>query len=258
MSNNPSPQQLQSLADYCIRIGDTSLILGQRLAEWCGHGPILEEDIAMTNISLDLIGQTRGFYSYACTLENKGRTEDDLAFLRNDRDFRNILLSEQPNGDFAQTMLRQFLISAFQCHLFDALQSSSDATLSALATKSLKEVRYHLRHSSEWIIRFGQGTDESRTRIIQAVDELWPYVEELFDADETERSLHAAGLGHDSSGLREPWHSTIREVFSEAGLEVPEKYNSIRGSREGKHSEHLGHLLAEMQVLHRSFPGAEW
>lgn len=258
MSDNLSPQLMSSLAEYCIRIGDTSLILGQRLAELCGHGPILEEDIAMTNISLDLIGQTRGFYSYACTLENKGRTEDDLAFLRDDRDFRNFLLSEQPNGDFAQTMLRQLLISAYQCHLFEALQSSKDETLCALAVKSLKEVRYHHRHSAEWIIRFGQGTEESRSRIMNAVEELWPYVEELFDSDETEKSLASAGLGVDSATLRESWHATIREAFDEAGLSVPEKYNSIRGSRSGKHSEHLGHLLAEMQVLHRSHPGAEW
>lgn len=258
MSNHKTLEIPQFLSEYCIRIGDTSLILGQRLAEWCGHGPILEEDIAITNISLDLIGQTRGFYSYACTLENKGRTEDDLAFLRNDRDFRNLLLSEQLNGDFARTMLRQLFLSAYQCHLFTALETSRDETLAALASKSLKEVRYHLRHSSEWIIRFGQGTEESRSRISNAIEDLWSYVEEMFDTDEIEQKLTAEGLAADSSTLRELWYSTIREIFREAGLHIPEKYNSIRGSRQGKHSEHLGHLLAEMQMLHRSFPGAEW
>ncbi|MFM8432345.1 MAG: 1,2-phenylacetyl-CoA epoxidase subunit PaaC, partial [Bacteroidota bacterium] len=158
----------------------------------------------------------------------------------------------------AQTMLRQLFLSAYQCHLFTALETSRDETLAALASKSLKEVRYHLRHSSEWIIRFGQGTEESRSRISNAIEYLWSYVEEMFDTDEIEQKLTAEGLAADSSTLRELWYSTIREIFREAGLHIPEKYNSIRGSRQGKHSEHLGHLLAEMQMLHRSFPGAEW
>ncbi|MFM2136672.1 MAG: hypothetical protein RL021_2072, partial [Bacteroidota bacterium] len=166
----------QALFEYCLRLGDTSLVLGQRLAEWCGHGPALEEDIALTNISLDLIGQTRAFYTHACTIENKGRTEDDLAFLRSERDFRNVLLAEQPNGDFAQTLLRQFLLSSFQVLQYSGLSNSKDETLSALAQKSLKEVTYHRRHSADWVVRLGQGTDESRRRMLSAIEELWMYV----------------------------------------------------------------------------------
>lgn len=258
MSHSNTSDNNQLLAAYCIRLGDTSLILGQRLAEWCGHGPILEEDIALTNISLDLIGQTRGFYSYACSIEAKGRKEDDVAYLRDDRDFRNVLLAEQPNGDFGQTILRQFLISAFQELTYQQLLQSNDVTLAALAGKSLKEVRYHLRHSYDWLLRLGQGTEESVRRMRGAIDELWPYVEDLFDSDELEKTLAAAGLAVDSASLRTPWFALVGNALKEAGLQLPEKHNSIRGSRQGKHSEHLGHLLAEMQMLHRSFPGAEW
>lgn len=252
MTNN------QALFEYCLRLGDTSLILGQRLAEWCGHGPALEEDIALTNISLDLIGQTRAFYSYACTVENKGRTEDDLAFLRNERDFRNVLLAEQPNGDFAQTLLRQFLLSSFQVLQYSGLSQSKDETLSALAQKSLKEVRYHRRHSADWVIRLGQGTEESRGRMLSAIEELWMYVDDLFDKDETDEVLVKAGIAIDASSLRSEWNASVGDVLKEAGLTVPEKAYSVRGSRDGRHTEHLGHLLAEMQSLHRAHPGAEW
>ncbi|MFM2207566.1 MAG: hypothetical protein RL213_1541 [Bacteroidota bacterium] len=247
-----------ALFSYCLRLGDTSLVLGQRLAEWCGHGPVLEEDIAMTNISLDLIGQTRGFYSYACTLENKGRTEDDLAYLRSERDFRNVLLAEQPNGDFAQTMLRQFLISSFQYVLYTGLCKSKDETLAALALKSLKEVTYHRRHSADWIIRFGQGTEESRKRLLDAFDELWIYVDDLFDASPAEADLVRSGTVVDTPSLRTEWDVFVRQVFNEAGVNIPEKHHSVRGSLDGKHTEHLGHMLAEMQSLHRAHPGAEW
>lgn len=248
----------QALFNYCLRLGDTSLVLGQRLAEWCGHGPALEEDIALTNISLDLIGQTRAFYSYACTTENKGRTEDDLAFLRTERDFRNVLLAEQPNGDFAQTLLRQFLLSTFQVLHYSSLTNSKDETLSALAQKSLKEVAYHRRHSADWVIRLGQGTEESRRRMLCAIDELWMYVDDLFDKDETDETLIREGIAGDVSALRADWNAVVGEVFKEAGLPIPEKAYSVRGSRDGRHTEHLGHLLAEMQSLHRAHPGAEW
>lgn len=248
----------EALAAYCMRLGDTSLILAQRLAEWCGHGPILEEDIALTNISLDLIGQTRGFYSHACALENKGRTEDDLAFLRNDRDFMNCLLSEQPNGDFAQTVLRQFLISSFQQLQYEALSSVKDETLAALAQKSLKEVNYHRRHSADWVIRLGQGTEESARRMREAIDELWMYVEDLFLTNPIDHMLVKEVNGVDAGALRKSWNDGVMRVMNEAGLSIPEKPFAVKGGIEGKHTEHLGHLLAEMQSLHRSFPGAQW
>lgn len=248
----------EALSKYCIRIGDTSLILGQRLAELCGHGPVLEEDIALTNISLDLIGQTRAFYSYACTVENKGRTEDQLAYLRDEREFQNVLLAEQPNGDFGQTILRQFLISNFLELFYGALKSCNDETLSALAEKSLKEVKYHVRHSADWIIRLGQGTEESHRRMMNAIDELWMYTDDLFDMDEVDAQVIKHGTGVDLSLLRQEWDVRAKSLLHEAGLVLPEKIYSVRGSRQGKHTEHLGHLLAEMQVLQRSFPGAEW
>jgi ring-1,2-phenylacetyl-CoA epoxidase subunit PaaC len=248
----------EAVFEYCLRIGDTSLILGQRLAEWCGHGPILEEDIALTNISLDLIGQTRGFYDYACQVENKGRTEDDLAFLRDDRDYRNLLMSEQPNGDFGQTILRQFLMSSYFSLLFAELAKSKDETLAALAQKSLKEVQYHLRHSAEWMLRLGVGTEESARRMRLAVDELWLFTEDFFDTNEVDDVLLKAGIGVDNRMLRESWLSLVKSKMEEAHLSVPENSYAIRGSREGKHTEHLGHLLAEMQSLHRAHPGATW
>lgn len=248
----------EALARYCIRLGDTSLILGQRLGEWCGHGPILEEDIALTNISLDLIGQTRAFYTVACEISNNGLDEDRLAFLRSEREFQNVLLAEQPNGDFAQTILRQLLISAFQKLNFEALLNSKHETVAALAHKSLKEVTYHLRHSADWTIRLGQGTEESARRMNEAVGELWMYVDDLFDMDEVDQLLIKEQVGVDAAGLRTAWDNLINGIMKEAGLSIPEKPFSIRGSRSGKHTEHLGHLLAEMQSLHRAIPGAEW
>jgi len=246
------------LIDYCLRLADTSLILGQRLGEWCGHGPILEEDIALTNISLDCIGQARGFYTYAAELESSGKTEDDYAYLRDEREFKNLLIVEQPNVDFAQTIMRQFLVSAFQYYFFDALSNSSDKTLSALAAKSLKEVSYHLRHSSAWVIRLGDGTAESKMRMEKAIDELWLYTGDMFDMDETEKSLAEKSIAVDRNKLKSSWDKKVQEVFSEATLNVPQEVFMISGSREGKHSEHLGFILAEMQSLHRAHPGAQW
>ena len=248
----------EALVKYCTRIGDTGLILGQRLAEWCGHGPVLEEDIALTNISLDLIGQTRAFYTYACQIENTGRNEDHLAYLRDGREFQNLLMAEQPNGDFGQTILRQLLISSFLELFFRALKGSKDETLAALGEKSLKEVTYHVRHSADWVIRLGQGTEESHQRMLNAIEEMWMYTDDFFDMDEVDSTVIQHGNGVNLSALKSQWLDKVKLIFSEAGLPIPEKSFSVRGSRKGNHSEHLGHLLAELQVLHRSFPGAEW
>jgi len=249
---------MNHLFEYTLRLGDTGLILGQRLGEWCGHGPILEEDIALTNISLDLIGQARTFLAYAGQVEGKGRTEDDLAYLRDEREFRNLLLSEQPNGDYGQTILRQFLISTFQYYLFDELRKSKDSTLAALAEKSLKEVTYHVRHSSEWMKRLGDGTSESHQRMQHAVDELWTYTGDMFAIDETDRVLISEGIAVNLDEVKSRWDRKVKEIFEESTLSVPENAFMITGSREGKHTEHLGHMLAEMQSLARAFPGVEW
>ena len=246
------------LAEYCLRLADTSLILGQRLGEWCGHGPILEEDIALTNISLDCIGQARGFYTYAAEVEGGGKTEDDYAYLRDEREFKNLLIVEQPNGDFGQTVMRQFLVSAFQYYFFDALKNSSDKTLAALAEKSLKETTYHLRHSSAWVIRLGDGTEESRQRMENAIDALWPYTGDMFDMDDTDAAMLKISAGVDTKKIKPLWEKKVSDVFAEATLEVPENVFMMSGSREGKHTEALGYILAEMQSLHRANPGAEW
>jgi len=200
-----------SLIKYCLRIADSSLVLGQRLGEWCGHGPILEEDIALTNISLDLIGQARAFYTYAAQLENKGKTEDDFAFFRDEREYYNLLLTEQPNGDFGQTILRQFLISTYSYYFYSALKTSNDSTLSSLAEKSLKEVTYHVRHSSEWVIRFGDGTEESHVRTLEAIDTLWKYTGDLFETDHVDIDLVKAGIAVDMNVVRGNWDKKINE-----------------------------------------------
>jgi ring-1,2-phenylacetyl-CoA epoxidase subunit PaaC len=248
----------EELIEYCLRLADTSLILGQRLGEWCGHGPILEEDIALTNISLDSIGQARGFYSYAAELDGNVKTEDDYAYLRDEREYRNLLIAEQANGDFGQTMMRQFLISAFQFYHFDALKNSSDKTLAALAAKSLKEVTYHLRHSSAWVIRLGDGTEESKNRMEKAIEELWLYTGDMFDMDDIEKQLAEKSIAPDRTKLKPLWDKKIEEVFTEAALTVPQNVFMMSGSREGKHTEHLGFILAEMQSLHRAHPGVQW
>lgn len=246
------------IAEYTLRIGDTSLVLGQRLGEWCGHGPILEEDIALTNISLDLIGQARAFLTYAGELEGKGRSEDDLAFMREAREFKNKLMAEQPNGDYAQTMMRQFFVSVYQYFFFAELQKSKDTTLAALAEKSLKETAYHMRHSCEWIIRFGDGTPESHVRTLSAVDTLWRYTGDMFETNELDTELMKSGIAVDMSKVKSDWEKKVKEVFTEATLPYPADNFMIGGSIRGIHTEHLGHLLAEMQVLPRSFPGVEW
>lgn len=244
--------------EYILRLGDDSLILGQRLAEWCGHGPVLEEDIAMTNISLDLIGQATVLLSYAGELEGKGRDADKLAFLRFDREYKNLLLVEQPNGDFGMTMMRQFLFDAFRKPFYESLQNSSDSHLAAIAEKSLKETKYHLKHSSEWVIRLGDGTDESHDRIQESLDTLWRYSDELFYTDQVDQEMVEKGIAPNMSLIKAEWDETVKAVFSEANLTIPTNNWKFDGGRKGMHSEHLGFILADMQYMQRAYPNMEW
>ena len=249
---------MNSLFEYLIRLGDDSLILGHRLSEWCGHGPILEEDIAMTNLSLDLIGQATSILEYAGKVEGKGRSEDDLAFLRYENEYKNVLLVERPNGDFGITMMRQFLFDSFRKLLFERLIHSKDAQLAAIAEKSLKETKYHLRHSSEWVIRLGDGTEESHQKMQDALDELWKYASELFFADEVDSELTSNGIVPSMDGVKEEWEKNVHAILAEATLIVPTNNWTQQGGRIGRHSEHLGYILAELQYMQRTYPGMEW
>lgn len=248
----------EATVEYLFRLGDSSLIIGHRLSEWCGHGPILEEDIALTNIALDFVGNATAILTYAAQLEGKGRTEDDLAFMRNEREFRNLLLTEQPNGDFAQTIARQFLFDTYMFYLYEGLKTSKDEILSALATKAHKEITYHLRHTSDWMYRLGEGTTESHERMQQAVNSLWMYTPDLFDADDIDQFLIKEGIIPDLSVVKEKWAEHVAKVIKEATLTLPVTNVKQKGSREGKHTEHLGFLLAEMQYVHRAYPGVKW
>lgn len=239
------------LINYTLHLADTSLILSQRNSEWCGHGPILEQDIAITNISLDLLGQSRNIYQYAAILIGGEATEDSLAYIRKEREYKNLLLVEQPNGDWGQTILRQYLFSQFQYLLYEKLQNSSDAQLSAIAAKAIKETTYHLRWSSEWVIRLGDGTQESHTRMVKAIDELWRYTGEMFEPAAYESIV-------DVSQLKNDWLQKVTNIFSEATLPVPEKVFMQSGGKEGKHTEHLGYILTELQYMQRAYPGAQW
>jgi ring-1,2-phenylacetyl-CoA epoxidase subunit PaaC len=244
---------MSDLIEYTLHLADNSLILGQRNSEWCGHGPVLEQDIAITNISLDLIGQARNFYQYAATLIGNGATEDSLAYLRKEREYKNCLLVEQSNGDWAQTILRQYLFSQYQYLLFQQLQKNKDEQIAAIAAKSLKEVAYHLRWSREWVIRLGDGTDESHQRMLKAVDELWRYTGEMFVPADYEKIS-----GIDFVSLKNEWLNKINEIFTEAALPVPDKTFMQTGGKEGKHTEHLGYILTELQFMQRTYPGCEW
>ncbi|WP_205500796.1 1,2-phenylacetyl-CoA epoxidase subunit PaaC [Rufibacter psychrotolerans] len=257
-AQNYSPELRELLFQYTLQLADTSLILGHRLSEWCGHGPILEQDLAMANISLDLLGETRSLYQYAAELEGQGRTEDDLAYLREAVEYRNPLLVEQPNGDFADTILRQFLFDGFHYLLLKKLQNCSDQRLAAIATKSFKEASYHLKWSSEWVIRLGDGTEESKRRIEKALDRLWRYSGELFQMTPVEQELHKAGFLPDYAQLKQQWDEHVAKVFAEATLEVPQNVFMQLGGKTGMHTEHLGYLLAELQYLQRAYPGLEW
>lgn len=248
----------KNLYEYTLRIADDSLILGHRVSEWCGHGPILEEDIALTNIALDLVGQATNLLEYVAKIGGENKSADDLAFLRFDRDYRNLLLTEQANGDFGKTITRQFFFDAFRKPFFEALCNSKDKQLAAIAEKSLKETKYHLKHSSEWMIRLGDGTEESHHRVQESVNDLARFVEELFFMDEVDADLIAQGIAVDLEGVRKAWKQHVDLVFSEATLSMPEVKWHQKGGRTGMHSEHLGFLLAEMQFMQRAYPGAEW
>jgi ring-1,2-phenylacetyl-CoA epoxidase subunit PaaC len=246
------------LLRYVLERADDALVLGHRLSEWCGHGPMMEEDMALSNMGLDLLGQARALYAYAAVVEGAGRTEDDYAYLRDERAYGNLLLVEQPNGDFAVTMVRQFLYAAFMTPYWQAMTASTDATLAAIAAKAQKESAYHLRHAGEWVIRLGDGTDESHARARQALDALWPFTGECFMPSAAERALAPSGVVVDPATLAAAWRETVSRVIAEATLTLPADTWMQRGGRDGRHSEHLGHLLAELQHLQRSHPGATW
>ena len=243
----------QLLVDYTLHLADNALILGQRNGEWCGHGPILEQDIAITNITLDLVGQARSFYQYTAQLKADGSSEDSLAYLRTEREFKNCLLVEQPNGDWAQTLLRQFLFSSYQYYLYQYLQNNTDTTIAAIAEKSLKEVSYHVRWSSEWVIRLGDGTEESHQRMVNAVDALWRYTGEMFTPAPYEKEL-----GIDVASLKYEWSKKVKEILDDATLAIPSGVWMQEGGKMGTHTEHIGFILSELQYLQRTYPNAAW
>jgi ring-1,2-phenylacetyl-CoA epoxidase subunit PaaC len=243
---------------YVLRLADTSLVLGQRLSEWVGHAPALEEDLGLANIALDLIGQARLLLSYAAEIEGRGRSEDALAFLRDAADFLNVTLAEQPNGDFGRTIVRQVLISSYQLELYEALQNSSDTRLAEIAAKALKETRYHVRYSASWLVRLGDGTAESHARVQTALDELWALTGELFAQDEVDTAMQTAAVAPETPPLRARWSTRIEEILAEATLKRPADATYKWHGRAGVHTEHLGYLLAEMQFLQRAYPGAQW
>jgi ring-1,2-phenylacetyl-CoA epoxidase subunit PaaC len=267
--------------NYTLRLADDALIIGHRLSEWCGHGPILEQDIALTNTALDHLGRARSLYQYAAeqfnfmneeersgiftsvALQNIINaavpvTEDDLAYLRDGWDFKNIILLEQPNIDWAYTVARSFSYDSFNFFFYSALQQSTDKLLAAIAEKSLKEVTYHLRWSSEWMVRLGDGTDESHMRIQKAVNELWMYTGELFSMTEDERTLQSSGIAVDLEQLKQPWSQSVQSIFEQANVALPKQGWMQNGGKEGRHSEHLGYILAELQFMQRAYPGMTW
>ncbi len=246
------------LTEYLLRLGDDRLVLGHRLSEWCGHAPILEEDIALANIALDLVGQATLLLTVAAQAENTGRDADALAYLRDGIDYRNALLVELPNGDFAVTIARQFLFSTFAMLQAEGLQRSANHDLAGIATKMHKESRYHVRHSGEWMLKLGDGTEESHRRLQDAVNDLWRYTGELFATDEMEQRLVAAKVAVDSSALEAGWRVQVSDILQRAGITMPETKWMQRGGRAGRHTEHLSHMLAEMQTLQRQYPGASW
>ena len=246
------------LFDYLLRMGDNALILGHRLSEWCGHGPVLEEDIAMSNIALDLVGQATLWLDRAALTEAAGRKADDLAFRRDVLDWRNMLLVEQPNGDFADTMARQFLFDCYHHELLSVLTDASDPDVAAIAAKAIKEVTYHRRHSGGWVVRLGDGTPESHGRMQAALERIWGYSHELFQGDMVDFRLAERGIGVDPAELKPSWDAAVDRVLADATLERPNDSWSVTGGRLGTHSEHLGFLLAEMQFLPRTYPDARW
>lgn len=247
-----------TLVTFLLRLADDHLILGHRLSEWCGHAPMLEEDLAMPNMALDLIGQARALYAYAAEREGKGRSEDDFAYLRREREYLNCLMVERPNGDFAHTMLRQLYFAAFMQPMWRGIMRSNDETLAAIAAKAVKEVAYHIRHAGEWVIRLGDGTEESAARMRDAVAALAPYLDELFETDAVSDEIAEAGIAPDPATLRAEFDRTIGGIFAEAGLEIAKPAYAQTGGRAGRHGEAMGFLLTELQYMQRTFPGAVW
>ncbi|MRW87302.1 phenylacetate-CoA oxygenase subunit PaaC [Pseudoduganella sp. FT26W] len=250
---------MDNKVNYLLRLGDNALILSQQLSQWCGKGPALEEDMALTNVALDLLGQTRLWYEYAAELEGAGRSEDQLAYLRDAHDFKNCLLLEQPNGNYADTMVRQFYFDTWHYFLIEGLTRSSDARIAAIAEKSLKEVTYHLRRSGDLIVRMGDGTAVSHAKTQAAADALWMYSGEVFAYDAVDEAMVAAGIAPEAGELRAQWLAHVAEIFAEATLTMPPADAWMqKGGKQGRHSEHLGYILAEMQFLQRAYPDAEW
>ena len=243
---------------YVLRVGDLSLVLGQRLGEWVGHAPALEEDLGLANVALDLIGQARLLLSYAGELEGRDRGEDEIAFLREQGEYLNPTLVEQPNGDFGQTIVRQVLIDAFQLELYERLMNSADERLAAIAAKAVKETRYHLRYSSDWLVRLGDGTAESRARVQSALERLWPYTVELFEEDDLDREMADSGIAPRLAEVQAAWSRRVDAVLAEATLERPRHRPYAWFGKRGEHSEHLGYILAEMQYMQRAYPGERW
>jgi ring-1,2-phenylacetyl-CoA epoxidase subunit PaaC len=243
---------------YVLRLADTNLVLGQRLGEWVGHAPVLEEDLGLANIALDLVGQARHLLTYAGELEGRGRSEDVLAFSRDGSEYFNAALVEQPNGDFGQTIVRQFLLDAFQLELYEALERSADPRLAGIAAKAVKETRYHFRYSAGWLIRLGDGTEESHARMQASLDALWRFTRELFEPDDIDTAMAASGIAPRLEELAPRWSARVEEVLKEATLKRPPDVSYPWHGKRGQHSEHLGYLLADMQFLHRAYPGASW
>lgn len=249
---------MNNLVQYIYGIADNALILGQRLGELCGHGPNLETDIAMTNIALDLLGQTRSYYQYAAKMLGENATEDTIAFLRSEREYKNVLLVEQPNTDFAYSIGRQFLYDVFHLLLLQELQHGKDEMLAAIAIKSIKEVSYHQRFSSDWIKRLGDGTEESHNKIQTAINDLWTFTDELFHQTDADMAMVAEGIGVDVTKLKDSFHAKVAEVLTEATLQVPDMKYFQKGGKQGIHSEHMGYLLADLQFMQRTFPNMQW
>ena len=248
----------QQLVEYIYGLADNSLILGQRVSELCGHGPSLEVDIALTNMSLDLLGQTRSYFQYAAQLKGNDATEDDIAFLRLEREYKNVLLVEQPNTDFAHVIVRQFFFDVFHLLLLEKLQYSQDGTLSAIAKKGIKEVSYHKRFSGDWIKRLGDGTDISKKKVQDAVDALWRYTDELFHLTQADEFMIAEDIGVDTGSLKEAYYQEVKALLEEATLIIPESTFFQKGGKQGIHSEHMGYLLADLQYMQRAYPNMKW
>lgn len=250
--------QQEALFKYILRLGDNALIAGHRLSEWCSRAPFLEEDLALGNLALDMLGRAQAMLTYAGEVEGKGRTADDLAYRRPERSFYNLLITEYPNKDFGYTIVKQFFLSAFEMYFFEELSGSKDKQLAALAAKTLKEVRYHSKHAGTWLCRLGDGTNESHNRVQKALDDLWMFTGEFFEEDEVEALLKKAGVAVDSAAIRPRWNKHVNGVLAEATLKCPAGTYAQTGGRNGIHTEHLGHLLAEMQYLVRTYPDATW